>query len=61
MYNSFQQKPELNGRRIINLDQNNNTEEEEDMAMMDLPDEMEYSLDQNKQSSNHQQNKNDII
>ena len=61
MYNSFQQKPELNGRRIINLDQNNNTEEEEDMAMMDLPDEMEYSLDQNKQSLNHQQNKNEII
>ena len=61
MYNSFQQKPELNGRRIINLDQNNNTEEEEDMAMMDLPDEMEYSLDQNKQSLNYQQNKNEII
>lgn len=43
------------------MDQNNNTEEEEDMAMMDLPDEMEYSLDQNKQSSNYQQNKNEII
>lgn len=45
------------------MDQNNNTEEEEDMAMMDLPDEMEYSLDQNNnlQSSNHQQNKNEII
>jgi hypothetical protein len=48
MYNSFQTKTENNGRRIINLDQNNDTEEDEDMAMMDLPDEMEYSLDKNK-------------